>query len=255
MDSSPYYQSTTFNKAKGTINDLPNCVAFCMCRIFESLCVDKPFSMFTGRTAGGYPHAKEWYTKTTFATGSELRTGSIAVFDGNYGHVAYVERKIDDNHAVISQSQYDDDKSLRNYKYFETREVELTVGKATLSGIGRLLGFIYLPIDDIRVKSNPEQNQILVKEEMVNVRIKPDGDLFRSGNYIPMGYYNVLQKKTVDGYDWYEVEQDHWVREGEWIKYIPKETTNKELEKENAELKEQLAVANSQLEQIRQIVC
>jgi surface antigen len=261
METSPYYQSPVFNHAKGTINDLPNCTQFCVSRTYESTNADKPFTMFYGKSAGGYYMAKQWYDKTTLPKGTELKTGSIAVFDGNYGHVAFVEQKLDSNHALISQSQYDDNKSLRNYKYYESRECELTVGKATLSGIGKLIGFIYLPIEDIRTQRNTFVDQIEITEDMVNVRIQPNGDLYQQGCYIPRGIYNALESRSDDTYKWYKVEENHWVREGEWLKFYPG-VEQSDLEKENAELKEQneqlrteLAVANDQLDEIRRIVC
>ena len=261
MDSSPYYQSKDFNKAKGTITDLPNCTQFCVSRTYESTSADKPFTMFFGKSAGGYYMAKQWYDKTTLPKGKELKTGSIAVFDGNYGHVAFVEQKIDSNHALISQSQYDDNKSLRNYKYYESREVELTVGKSTLSGIGPLIGFIYLPIQDIRTQRNTFVDQIEITEDMVNVRTEPNGDLLCQGCYAPTGVYNALESRKVDGYNWYKIEENAWIREGEWLKFYSG-VEQSDLEKENAELKEQvaelqteLAVANDQLDEIRRIVC
>lgn len=261
MDSSPYYQSKDFNKAKGTITDLPNCTCFCQCRSYEALQLSSAIPMFIGYSTGGYPNAKNWYDKTTFPKGKELKSGSIAVFDGNYGHVAFVEQKIDSNHALISQSQYDDNKSLRNYKYYESKVVELTVGKATLSGIGKLIGFIYLPIEDIRTNRNTLVDQIEIIEEMVNVRTEPNGDLLCQGCYAPTGIYNALESRKVDGYNWYKVEENAWIREGEWLIFYSG-VEQSDLEKENAELKEQvaelrteLAVANDQLDEIRRIVC
>ena len=261
MNSSPYYQSKEFNKAKGTTNDLPNCTQFAMSRFFESCELDKPISIFYGSSVGGYPNAKNWYDKTTLPKGTELKTGSIAVFDGNYGHVAFVEQRLDSNHALISQSQYDADKSLRNYKYYESREVELVVGKATLSGIGKLIGFIYLPINDIRTNRNTFVDQVEITDDMVNVRIEPNGDIFQKGCYIPRGIYNALESRSDGTYNWYKVEENHWVREGDWLKFHPgvEEDT---LEKENAELKEhiynleaELMLKNDMLDEIRKIVC
>lgn len=261
MDSSPYYQSKEFNHAKGTINDLPNCTQFCICRTYESTNADKPFVMFYGKSAGGYYTAKQWYEKTTLPKGTELKTGSIAVFDGNYGHVAFVEQRLDSNHALISQSQYDDNKSLRNYKYYESRECELTIGKATLSGVGKLIGFIYLPINDIRTERDATRDQLLITEDMVNVRIEPNGELFQKGCFAPQGYYNVLQSRKVDEYNWYKVEENHWVREGSWLKFYPgiaedvlvKE--NRELKEQNEALMSELAIANDMLDEIRKIIC
>ena len=261
MDTSPYYQSKEFNKAKGTITDLPNCTCFCQCRSYEALQLSSAIPMFIGYSTGGYPNAKNWYDKTTFPKGKELKTGSIAVFDGNYGHVAFVEQKIDSNHALISQSQYDDNKSLRNYKYYESKVAELTVGKATLSGIGKLIGFIYLPIEDIRTQRNTLTDQIEIIEDMVNVRTEPNGDLLCQGCYAPTGIYNAVESRSDGTYKWYKIEENAWIREGEWLKFYPG-VEQSDLEKENAYLKEQvaelqteLAVANDQLDEIRRIVC
>lgn len=253
MDSSPYYQSQTFNHAKGTTNDLPNCTQFCVSRTYESCEAEKPFVMFNGKSAGGYYMAKQWYDKTILPKGTELKTGSIAVFDGNYGHVAFVEQKIDDTHALISQSQYDEDKSLRNYKYYESKEVELVVGKATLSGIGKLIGFIYLPIRDIRTEENPSKDQIVVFEDLLNVRKEPEGECCEPGCYCPMGIYDVLEVKNLNGWDWYRIEENHWVRDGDWLVFEDDDIM--ELKKENARLKEELSIANGQLDEIRKIVC
>lgn len=261
METSPYYQSASFNKAKGTITDLPNCTCFCQCRSYEALELASAIPMFSGYSTGGYPNAKNWYDKTTFPKGKELKTGSIAVFDGNFGHVAFVEQRIDSNHAIISQSQYDDNKSLRNYKYYESRECELTIGKATLSGVGKLIGFIYLPINDIRTERDATRDQLQIVEDMVNVRIAPNGDLFQKGCYIPTGIYNALESRKVDGYYWYKVEDNHWVREGEWLKFYPgiEEDTlikeNRELKEQNEALMTELALKNDMLDEIRNIVC
>ena len=261
METSPYYQSSTFNSAKGTNLDLPNCTQFCLDRIFESCCVETPFKVFFDRKPTGYPVSKNWYNDTCLPKGTELKTGSIAVFDGNCGHVAYVEQKIDSNHALISQSQYDDNKSLRNYKYYESKEVELTVGKATLKGIGKLIGFIYLPITDIRTSRNTSVDQIEITEEMVNVRIEPNGEHFQKGCYLPTGVYNALESRLDGEYTWYKVEENHWVRSGEWLKFYPKveesdlERENEELKKQVEELQIELSVANDMLDEIRKIVC
>lgn len=262
IDTSPYYiPNGQFNTASPTSDvQMPNCTCYCYSRAFESTEAAKPYPI--ARTTLGYGNAKTWYDKSPLPKGSVLKTGSIAVFSGTAGHVAYCERVIDSNHALISQSQYDSNKSLRNYKYWEKREVELTVGKATLSGVGKLIGFIYLPINDIRVGRNTDKDQIQITEDMVNVRIEPNGDLFQKGCYIPRGIYNVLESRKVGEYNWYCVEANHWVREGEWLKFYPRVNPESELAKENEELKKlneqlgnELAVAYKQLDEIRKIVC
>lgn len=211
LDSSKYFAPGEFNTSAYDLQ-LPNCTLYCYLRAFEACGATKPFPI--AKNTLGFGNAKNWFENSPLEKGYEIRTGSIACFDGNYGHVAFVERKIDDTHALISESQYDDDKSLRNYKYWNKKTVELIPGKATLNGVGALQGFLYLPIDDIRTNSGIE-----IVEEMVNVRQTADGEITVRGCYCPMGFYSVLGTKEVNGYTWYKIDNKCWVREGYWLKY------------------------------------
>lgn len=212
-------------------NQMPNCTMYCYCRAFESCRATEPFPIARNRL--GFNHAKQWYGLSPLPKGSEIRTGSIACFDGNYGHVAFVERRVDNTHALISESQYDDNKSLRNYKFWQKRIVELQVGKATLSGIGALQGFLYLPINDIRI----DMGDIEIIDDYVNVRASPRGAVLIKGCYCPRGYYKVLERDFVDGYYWYKIDENSWVREGEWLRVMDEITLLKE---ENEMLKGRL---------------
>ena len=230
----PYY--TYGGKFYNCIYDnmLPNCVEYALLRTFESCEVSEPFQMFEGRSATGYPTAKDWYRDTILPKGEFLMKGSVACFDGNYGHVAFVERVIDENHAIITESQYDSNKDLRNYKYWNKRTVELEIGKSTLSGVGALQGFIYLPIHDNTV-SRQNKAQIEILEEYVNVRTSANGNIKNVGCYCPMGVYDVLNSKEVDGFVWYKIDSKSWVREGSWLRYYPAEDDS--LKTENEQLK------------------
>lgn len=241
IDTSPYYvPNGRFNTAPADDdNQMPNCTMYCFCRGYEAM--DATERTPWVRPQGGFGSAKEWYCTTTMPKGSQLRTGSVACFDGNYGHVAFVERKIDDTHALISESQYDHDKSLRNYKYWQKRVVELIVGKATLSGVGALQGFIYLPIKDIRTVRNTEKVQISINDEMVNVRGLPNGEVARKGCYAPTGIYDVLEEKIIDGYDWYRIAKSCWVREGDWLTYYPQSDDISKLQAENEMLRKKIS--------------
>jgi hypothetical protein len=217
-DNNPYYKNKDFNKGLGTDLDMPNCTQYAVCRNYEASEADKPYIMFKNRSAGSYPNAKNFFDDWILAKGYDLKEGAMGVCDGNFGHVFYVEEKIDDTHAIISQSQYDSNKSLRNYKYWEKREVELVVGKSPMSGIGALIGYCYPPIRDIRVKRDNTKHQIEITESMVNVRTSPNGDVFCKGLYCPKGIFNVSNVQIVEGYKWFELEPNHFVREGEWLK-------------------------------------
>lgn len=232
-DDNPYYQygGEFYNCLYD--NMLPNCTEYCLLRIFEAMEVSSPVQLFSNRSPLGYPTAKDWIKYTLLPTGDYIRDGCGAVFNGNYGHVCFVERKIDDTHAIITESQYDANKDLRNYKYWNKRTVELQVGKATLSGVGELIGFIYPPIKDIRT-TRQNKAQIEILEEYVNVRTSANGSIKVDGCYCPMGIYDVLNQKEVDGWIWYKIDSKSWVREGDWLKYYPEENSLKE---ENEQLK------------------
>lgn len=241
IDTSPYYEANgKFNTSPSNSDiQMPNCTMYAYCRAFESVNAKAPFPI--ARNTIGFGNAKTWYSLSPLNKGGVLKTGSIAVFDGTYGHVAYVERVIDDTHAIISESQYDTNKSLRNYRYWQKREVELVIGKSTLNGVGALLGFIYLDIDDVRTTRNFSKEQIEVLEDMVNVRGLPNGEVVRKGCYAPLGIYDIKSKKVVDEYTWYELDKNCWVRQGGWIKYYPVDDELEKLKKENVELKNRLS--------------
>ena len=176
-------------------------------------------------------------------TGCELKDGCVAVFDGTSGHVCFVERKIDDTHAIITESQYDENKSnwgnkTWERKYWDRRTVELKVGKATLSGVGKLIGFIYPPIRDIRTTRNSSKEQVEILEDFVNVRKSANGEITNVGCFCPVGIFDVLDSKKIDGYVWFKLDENAWVREGDWLVYYPEDSGELErLRKENAELK------------------
>lgn len=217
-DTNPYYKSKTFNKGLGTDLDIPNCTQYCVSRSYEASETDKPYLMFKDRGAGSYPNAKNWYDDSILPKGKDLKEGAIGVCDGNFGHVFFVEEVIDSTHAVISQSQYSSNKTRRDYMYWEKRTVELVIGKSPMGGIGALIGYVYPPIKDIRVKRDSTKHQIEIIESMVNVRVSPNGNIFCKGLYAPKGIFNVSNEEIVEGYKWFELEPNHWVREGEWLK-------------------------------------
>lgn len=233
IDTSEYYvPGGKYNTSpSGSDVQMPNCTMYAFCRGYEMSEATERFDL--ARVGGGFGNAKDWYRDSPLPKGEFLMKGSIACFDGKYGHVACVERVIDENHALISESQYDPDKSLRNYKYWQKRIVELEVGKATLSGVGELQGFLYLPIKD-NTTSRKNKAQIEILEEYVNVRTSANGSIKVDGCYCPMGIYDVLNQKEVDGWIWYKIDSKSWVREGDWLKYYPEENSLKE---ENEQLK------------------
>ena len=243
----PYYvQGGKFNTFSADVQ-MPNCTAYAYLRMEEMMELTEPNNYLISKD-GGFPNAKNWYKTTPLPKGEQMREGSIAVFDGNYGHVAAVEKILDSNHAIITQSQYDSNKARRDYKYWERRVAELTVGKATLAGIGKLIGFIYPPIADRRVKRDESKEQIEVIDDFVNVRDAANGKIKNAGCFCPAGIYNVLNSKEADGFVWYKLDSKCWVRDGDWLVHYP-EPSN-----EVSELKREIASLTEKLKKIKEIV-
>ena len=244
MESSKYYTTKEFNHGLGGEDDMPNCVQYAVCRAYESCEVDKPFVMFKGRSAGGYPDAGNFYKDTILPKGVTPIPGSIACFNN---HVMYIERVNADGTCLITDSRYDSDKSLKDERFWRKLDgVRLKVGqKPNVSGIGSYQGCIYLSVQDKRTQRNANE-QISVNEDMLNVRKKPNGGWYMHGCYCPMGVYNVLDKRTDnDNNEWYKLDTSNWVRSGEWLTYYPADESeieslrkdNEKLKKENESLK------------------
>ena len=78
---------------------------------------------------------------------------------------------------------------------------------------------------------------IEIIDDYVNVRASPRGAVLIKGCYCPRGYYKVLERDFVDGYYWYKIDENSWVREGEWLRVMDEITLLKE---ENEMLKGRL---------------
>ena len=98
-------------------------------------------------------NAAEWFDRTSFPKGSEPRANSIAVWgttQGNpYGHVAFVEY-VDGDTIYFTEANVD---TYRTGGGYDGRLKQMSFGKfKNRSGMGKLLGFIYLgqnqPIED-----------------------------------------------------------------------------------------------------------
>lgn len=210
-DKNKYYvPNGQFNTSSKTASiQMPNCTQYCFLRMHESTAQDCRQAYWI-RSTGGFGNAKTWYSTTTLPKGTELREGAIAVFDGNCGHVVYIEKKLSSTRAIYTQSSYNDNKNLRDWQFWSKREADFIVGKATISGVGKLIGFIYPPIDDIRVARNTLVNQVEIKEDMVNVRIDPSTSAANyDGCYCAPGIYNIIDIREADGYTWVKLEHDH----------------------------------------------
>lgn len=164
---------------------------------------------------GSYTNAKEWLKN--YRDPWEVKdpsytpvAGDIAVFDGTFGHVQFLETD-----AMFSEYSSGDPNSFRNGK-FEKK--------------GNLLGFLHYPLKSVpNVDRNTSVNQIECTDESLRIRTKPNlnGEIV---GHVSKGFYNVLNTKDADGYKWYEISKDRWCANIGNIYYPVEEDFVKQLE-------------------------
>lgn len=136
--SNPYF--TTGKYVPAAVNPkikLPNCTTFCMCAWHWVFGAKKSYTLMKGRGPAGFGNAKEWYANYLFEKGPTPRVGAIAVWDGTYGHVAFV-KSFNGNNITVYQSNY-------GGTFFEEKTYTVQVGATTGHGLGKFLGFCYHP--------------------------------------------------------------------------------------------------------------
>lgn len=144
---------------------------------------------------GSYTNAKEWLDN--FREPWEVKdrdytpvAGDIAVFDGNYGHVQFLETDV-----MYSEYSNGNPNSFRNGNFVKK---------------SNLLGFLHFPLSSVDpVERNNNVDQIETTDATLRIRTKPSLKAEIVG-YVQIGYYNVLQTKEADGYTWYEIEKNRW---------------------------------------------
>lgn len=166
---------------------------------------------------GSYTNAKLWlenYRDPWVVKGVDYTPvqGDIAVFDGEYGHVQFLET--DKMYAEYSNG---DPNSFRN-GLFEKKS--------------NLLGFLHYPLERVEtVERNTSVNQIECTDELLRIRTEPNlnGQIV---GHVQKGFYNVLNQAENDGYTWYEISKDRWCANVETV-YLPSESTDfvKEIER------------------------
>lgn len=157
---------------------------------------------------GSYPNAKDWianYRDPWQVKGVDYvpKAGDIVVYDGEYGHVQFMETDI-----MYSEYSNGNPDSFRNGKFGDYK--------------GKLLGFLHYPYEAIQpVARNTSVNQIQTTDDSLRIRTAPslDGDVV---GFVQIGYYNVLSTKKADGYVWYQIARDRWCADIT-TKYLPKD--------------------------------
>lgn len=187
-------------------------------------CIEASFSpccWFDRQTqSGSYTNAKLWlenYRDPWEVKGADYKpvAGDVAVFDGNYGHVIFIER-VDGKTALISDWN---------------RVAPLTYASdnwewgTQLKGCGPLLGYLHYPYSSTEpVERNENVDQIQTTDETLRIRNKPSlsGEIV---GHVQIGYYNVLRQEEADGYVWYEIAQNKWCA-NITTKYLPAQSSD-----------------------------
>ena len=165
---------------------------------------------------GSYTNAKEWLKN--YREPWEVKDinytpvkGDIAVFDGECGHVQFMETD-----TMYSEYSNGDPNSFKNGTFVKK---------------SNLLGFLHYPHSPLEpVERNVNVNQIQTTDEALRIRTKPslDGEIV---GHVLIGYYNVLDTKKDDNYTWYKLAKDRWCADVSTI-YLPAENDAlKELER------------------------
>lgn len=144
---------------------------------------------------GSYTNAKEWlkHVRSPWEVKGADYTpvaGDIAVYDGQYGHVIFMETS-----TMYSEYRSGDKNSFANGNFKKS---------------SNLLGFLHYPYSTIdTVERNANVNQIETTDESLRIRTKPslNGEVV---GHVQVGYYNVLSMKDADGYTWYEIAKNRW---------------------------------------------
>lgn len=189
---------------KWDVESVYQCTWYCFWRFYS---VFKAYPTYWDRETqtGSYTNAKDWlknYRDPVEVKGIDYTpvAGDIAVFDGNYGHVQFMETD-----TMYSEYSNGDPNSFRNGK-FEKKS--------------NLLGFLHYPYTTIEpVKRNPSVNQIQTTDNSLRIRTLPSlsGEIV---GHVQIGFYNVLSQKENDGYIWYEIAKDRWCA-SVTVNYLP----------------------------------
>ena len=148
---------------------------------------------------GAYTNAKEWLKNyrspwIPFSVDEypnyTPRANDIVVYDGEYGHVQFME-------TDTMYSEY----SNGNPNSFKT---------GAFTRKPNLLGFLHYPNEVINpVARNTSVNQIQTTDTSLRIRTAPSLSAEIVG-YVQLGYYDVLESKSADGYTWYKLAEDRW---------------------------------------------
>jgi len=163
---------------------------------------------------GSYTNAKDWlenYRDPWEVKGPDYTptAGDIAVFDGNYGHVAFIERNNNDGTCTITDY---------NRVAPETFALDTWKIGVSLTSTGKLIGYLHWPTTEKvvnPVKRDITRDQIKTTDTTLRIRSFPslNGKIVGHIKFLEnenFGYQNVLGQTESDGYTWYKIDKDRY---------------------------------------------
>lgn len=237
-----------------TLATARQCTWYCYFRFYQ---VFGAFPVYNNRKLKkeGYNNGKTWLDNYKDATphwfkdepNIEFKQGDVIVFDGNYGHVAFVEVTdgYDKDHCLVSNYNLIAPEAFST-DVFERGHILYGSPYNTGKPIGLLRYETVTPVD-----RNENVNQVYVNEPTLRVRLAPN----LSGEYYcncPTGYFNVLSQSEADNYTWYQIQEGKYIADIGYdndnktgVLFLPAIDNQLELlQKENKELKETLKTIN-----------
>lgn len=228
------------------------CTWYCFYRAIQ-VSGQEPVYRDRAKRENGYNHGKTWiknYKEDWYPhyfskePNLEVKAGDILVFDGNYGHVAFIEKVIDFDHFYISDYNRVAPSSFDYTVWTRGRRLS-----GNPYGTGDPMGVLrYEPKCVYPVKENKSVDQVYVDEPTLRVRLAPN----LQGKYYcncAKGFFNVLGISEADGYTWYEIEDGKYIanigwKNGEGVKFIKADNEVERLKAENEKLKTLLNEVN-----------
>ena len=173
-----------------------------------------PYPCYQDRAnrSGSYNNAKTWlanYREPWVVKGLDYKpvAHDIVVFDGEYGHVAFIE-KVNGKTALLSQYMSGKADSFSN------KEWEIGT-----SYTGTLLGYLHLEQVSTEQR-NTAVNQVRVTESGLRIRTAPNLSGQIAGHAELNGIYNVYSITGADGYTWYEIADERYIANAA-TEYLP----------------------------------
>lgn len=213
-----------------------------------------PYPCMYDKKTPGYRNAKQWPEHVSADWEAHYISkepnyrpvpGDICVFDGNYGHVIFLEDLVENDIYLISHWNIDGDQKYKSEKWHLGDRIR---GKDLPTGFVK--AYLHYKMNNslpVPVSEDKTVDQLLVMDPAVYVRSAPSLNGSKYG-FAKIGYYNVYAQGKADGYTWVKVSdsENYWIAVIENVTvFIPKYTPSEDIDI----LKKQLEEAYKKLDE------